>query len=286
MSGKPPITIAVAGARGKMGREALEALQASSKFRIVGTLVRTKPGEGAMGTSGPIPAYTDVEQLLMEEKPQVWLDFTDASTVVTNVDMALQYGVHPVIGATGYSEDDLARWRGVCDGARIGAIAAPNFAIGALLMIKFSKEAARFYHQVEIVELHHAGKKDAPSGTAHRTAEAINQVFQEGQSLFALSTQENGQAQPAPERMSMEKTAVSKEVYPSRGMQVGEVGVHSIRLPGLVAHQEVLFGGNGEVLTVRHDSMSRSSFMPGVLFACSKVTELSGLVYGLENLLW
>lgn len=153
-------------------------------------------------------------------------------------------------------------------------------------MIKFAKEAAQFYQQAEIIELHHDGKKDAPSGTAKRTAEAITDAFADVQKI-GFDLLETGQAATGSvPRGEKEPIASSLVDNPSRGLRLGEIPVHSIRLPGLVAHQEVLFGGHGETLTIRHDSMARSSFMPGVLLACSKVIELPGLVYGLENLLW
>lgn len=282
-----PIKVAIAGAAGKMGREAIRAMVASPRFQIVGGLVRSLPADNAGTTDDSISFYTDAEQLLLETKPEVWLDFTDASSVVQNINLALNYRVRPVIGATGYSSEDLDRWRAVCDEARIGAIAAPNFAIGALLMIKFAKEAAQFYQQAEIIELHHAGKKDAPSGTARRTAESINQALANASSPADLWGTQSGQAvSPRSGEETAHPLAATTADSPARGLRIGDIAVHSIRLPGLIAHQEVIFGGNSEVLTIRHDSMARTSFMPGVLLACSKVTELSNLVYGLENLLW
>ncbi|MCL6446443.1 MAG: 4-hydroxy-tetrahydrodipicolinate reductase, partial [Alicyclobacillus sp.] len=170
----------------------------------------------------------------------------DVRSVVNHVDHAVTRGVRPVIGATGYTPDDLARWDRELRAQGLGGIAAPNFALGALLMIRFAREAARWYGRAEIIELHHDGKKDAPSGTAKRTAQAM--------------MEERGDNAAIP--------------------------IHSVRLPGLVAHQEVIFGGTGEVLTIRHDSLSRTSFMPGVLTACEQVMTLTGLVHGLEHVLW
>jgi 4-hydroxy-tetrahydrodipicolinate reductase len=234
-----PITVAIAGATGKMGREAAAALSADERFRVVAALVRS----GGQAHS-EIPTYQDPEELLGAVHPDVWLDLTDAASVVRHVDLAIAHGVRPVVGATGYDKDDVARWNEECLERGIGGIAAPNFAIGALLMMRFAREAARFFRAAEIVELHHDGKKDAPSGTAKRTAEQMRE--------------ESGR----------------------------EVPIHSVRLPGLVAHQEVLFGGEGEVLTIRHDSLSRKSFMPGVLAACAAVGQVRGMVYGLEHILW
>jgi len=270
------VTIAIAGATGKMGLEATKTLQADPRFRVVAGLVRSSTMANASDLLQELPVYTDAEQLLLESKPDIWLDFTDAHSVVKNVNLALHYGVSPVIGATGYSTEDLERWQQTCREQRIGAIVAPNFAIGALLMIRFAQEAARFYGQAEILELHHDGKKDAPSGTARRTAEAVSAAWQEMDATEGASLLLSGQA----------RVTNSQTLSPARGLKVGEVPIHSIRLPGLLAHQEVIFGGTGEILTLRHDSLSRTSFMAGVQFACRKVGDLSGLVYGLENLLW
>ncbi len=235
------IRVAVAGASGKMGSEAVQALSKDGRFLVSGVLTRRSSGQAF-----DCKEYQDPEELLAEDAPDVWLDFTDATSVVQNIDMVVRYGVRPVIGATGYTESDRLRWDAVLKERGIGGIAVPNFAVGAVLMMRFAREAARFFDGVEIIELHHDGKKDAPSGTAKRTAES-------------LAT--------------------------ARGGQADNIPTHSVRLPGLVAHQEVLFGGQGEVLTIRHDSMNRSSFMPGVIIACREVMHLSGLVYGMDELL-
>lgn len=239
-----PIEIAVAGAQGKMGREAVQALTADNRFKVTGVLVR--PGITIPGLPSEA-AFDDPEQLLLAAHPDVWLDLTDARSVRQHVSLAISYGVRPVIGSTGYDLNDVSEWDESLRRADLGGIAAPNFAIGALLMMRFAEQAARHFHQVEIIELHHDGKRDKPSGTAKRTAESIAGI--------------------------QERTTDS-------------IAIHSVRLPGLVAHQEVLFGGVGEVLTIRHDSLSRQSFMPGIQLACARVMELRGLVYGLEHLLW
>lgn len=235
------IRVAVAGASGKMGSEAVRALTADGRFLVSAVLTRRPSGQAF-----DCPEFQDPEDLLREMPPDVWLDLTDATSVVHNIDIAIRYGVRPVIGATGYGESDRLRWDEQLKELNIGGIAAPNFAVGAVLMMRFAREAARFFEGVEIIELHHDGKKDAPSGTAKRTAESLADL---------------------------------------RGEQATSVPIHSVRLPGLVAHQEVLFGGQGEVLTIRHDSMNRSSFMPGVLIACREVMNVSGLVYGIDELL-
>ena len=242
---KQTINVVIAGAMGKMGREALKTLQNDPRFHVNAVLVHNI-GQAQEQTDDAILVYNDAMQLIQEVKPDVWLDLTDARSVVAHVDAAIDAGIRPVIGATGYSREDIERWDHACKANGIGGVACPNFAIGALLMMRFATEAARFFPKAEIIELHHDQKRDAPSGTSKRTADAMQDAMQ----------------------------------------MADEIPIHSIRLPGLVAHQEVLFGGHGEVLTIRHDSMSRQSFMPGVLTACEKVVQLSGLVYGLEHLLW
>ncbi|MCF8563781.1 4-hydroxy-tetrahydrodipicolinate reductase [Alicyclobacillus tolerans] len=275
----PRIKVAVAGAAGKMGREAVAALREDPRFELAAVLMRS----ARQAYTESVPVYTDPEQLLEKSLPDVWLDLTDASSVVRHVDMAMAYGVRPVIGATGYTPEDLKRWEATCQVGGLGAIAAPNFAIGALLMVRFASEAARFFQQAEIIELHHDQKKDAPSGTAKRTAEAIALNQSEAAANDgAFSRSSHGQASTRNGSASQQSEAHN----PARGLSVSNIPIHSVRLPGLVAHQEVLFGGTGEVLTIRHDSLSRTSFMPGITFACAKVMELNSLVYGLEHLLW
>ncbi|MCL6515531.1 4-hydroxy-tetrahydrodipicolinate reductase [Alicyclobacillus sp.] len=265
------ITVAVAGAGGRMGTEAVRALAGDPRFELAAVLVRDA---GQARTSGRFscPVYDDPEHLLMEVHPDVWLDLTDARSVVGHIDRCISFGVRPVIGATGYTQADVARWDEACRRQGIGGIAAPNFAIGALLMMRFAAEAARFFKRAEIIELHHDQKRDAPSGTARRTAEQM--------------AQQRREAAAGPSAALDEGTPPASAESLARGLAYHEIPIHSVRLPGLVAHQEVIFGGEGEVLTIRHDSLSRQSFMPGVLLACARVRELTGMVYGLEHLLW
>jgi 4-hydroxy-tetrahydrodipicolinate reductase len=262
-----PISVAVAGARGKMGREALRALEMDKRFQVAGVLVRNRHDD----VDDTYPAFDDAQALLSTLQPDVWLDLTDANSVVRHVDLALSHGVRTVVGATGYTDEDLARWTAICEENQLGAVVAPNFAIGALLMIRFAEEASKFFESVEIIELHHDGKRDAPSGTAKRTAKAIAQARQGAHSDVEAESR----------NLTPETVADA-----SRGQALHGIHVHSVRLPGLVAHQEVIFGGTGEVLTIRHDSLSRASFMPGVLTACERVMNLRSLVYGLEHLLF
>lgn len=276
-----------------MGREAVTAIAGDARFVVAGVLVRDV---SKLPDALADIAYEDAQRLLTQARPQVWLDLTDARSVVGHADLALSAGVRPVLGATGYGDEDIARWQAVCEQQQIGGIAAPNFAVGALLMVRFAAEAARFYAHSEVIELHHDGKRDAPSGTARRTAEAI------GEARAAAGAKEQGvalsDAEPAVLRDNPGQAQTSagaegapaprREVdgQPARGLDISGVPVHSVRLPGLVAHQEVLFGGTGETLTIRHDSLSRSSFMPGILYALEKVMDLRQFVYGLEHLMW
>ncbi len=198
---------------------------------------------------------------------QVVVDFTHPDAVLGNLHWCIGAGVHVVVGTTGFDEAKLDQVRGwLRDAPRVGVVIAPNFGIGAVLKMEFAVRAAPYFDSVEIIELHHAGKADAPSGTAARTA-----------SLVAAARRQVG-LDPAPD-------ATTTALPGARGADVDGVPVHSIRLAGLVAHQEVLLGGHGETLTIRHDSLDRASFMPGVLRAVRAVLDRPGLTIGLEPLL-
>jgi 4-hydroxy-tetrahydrodipicolinate reductase len=198
---------------------------------------------------------------------QVVVDFTRPDTVMDNLRWCVDHGVHAVVGTTGFDDERLATLRGwLADAPGVHILVAPNFGIGAVLMMRFAAQAARFFDSVEIVELHHPNKADAPSGTARRTAE-----------LVAAARAEAG-AGPSPD-------ATSTALDGARGADVSGVHVHAVRLAGLVAHQEVLLGGAGETLTIRHDSLDRASFMPGVLLGVRGVLDRPGLTVGLEPLL-
>ena len=197
----------------------------------------------------------------------VAVDFTHPDAVMGNLEACVQAGVHAVVGTTGFDEARLATVRGwLGERPRAGVLIAPNFGIAAVLMMRFAAEAARFFDSVEVVELHHPGKADAPSGTARRTAE-----------LVAAARREAG-CGPMPD-------ATSQSLSGARGADVDGVRVHAVRLAGLVAHQEVLLGGAGETLTLRHDSYDRASFMPGVLLGVRGVAGRPGLTVGLDELL-
>lgn len=225
------IRVLVNGAKGRMGSEAVKAVSKEPDFELVG---QTDLGD-------------DLGRAIQKSKAQVVVDFTQPASAMENARTILNSKAHAVIGTTGLTPEDLAEIRKLCARNKANCVAAPNFAIGAVLMMKFAREAAHYMPQVEIIELHHDKKLDAPSGTALKTAEMI--------------------------------------MAEREGIKMQKVPIHSVRLQGLVAHQEVLFGGLGQTLKIRHDSISRESFMPGVVMAVRKVGGLKGLVYGLENLL-
>lgn len=260
------IRVLVAGANGKMGREVISAVSAADGMELVGAV-----DIGAIGKIIELDAGSDIAirgdlaAALADVDPDVMVDFTRPSAVEGNIRTALAAGVDCVVGTTGLSDEKLseialAAPEGTC------LFVAPNFAIGAVLMMDFAEKAARFMPSVEIIELHHDKKVDAPSGTALRTAR-----------LIAAS---RGEDPPTPGRESE-----NPGMEGARGAVANGVHVHSVRLPGLVAHQEVIFGGQGQTLTIRHDSIDRTSFMPGVLLAIREVGACDGLVVGLERLM-
>jgi 4-hydroxy-tetrahydrodipicolinate reductase len=260
------IRVAVCGAAGKMGREVVKAVLADDELDLCGACDRAEQGRDAgevagAGTAGVtiIPSLAD---MLAASQPDVVVDFTHPSVVFDNV-MAILPHAHAVVGTTGLGTSDLEAIAKRADEQGRAAIVCPNFAIGAVLMMHCAGIVARYLPDVEIVELHHERKADAPSGTALKTAEIVARA-----------------------RTSLPREVASEEHVPgARGARYEDVPIHSVRLPGLVAHQEVLFGGPGQLLTIRHDSFDRTSFMPGVLLAIKKAPELTGLVYGLEHLL-
>lgn len=262
------IKVAVLGALGKMGSEVVKAVSDATDMELVGAcdVVSTgKPlGEliGAPGVS--IGIDCDFGEMLEKAQPDVVVDFAKPF-VMENVRIALEKGVVPVIGTTGQSQEALSEIRELAEKAGVGAMVIPNFAIGAVLMMKFAAEAAKYMPEVEIIELHHDKKADAPSGTSIKTAEMINDA------------RKAAGVEPV--------MPVGSPDDPARGERRCDVHVHSVRLPGLVAHQEVIFGGKGQILTIRHDSIDRTSFMPGVLLAVRRANAVQGLVYGLDKLL-
>lgn len=203
----------------------------------------------------------------VESKTQVVVDFTHPSAVMDNLEFLIRNGINAVVGTTGFTEERLEKVRGwLADSPGVGVLIAPNFAIGAVLSMRFAAQAARFYDSVEVIELHHPQKADAPSGTAYRTA-----------ALIAEAREAAG--------VGASPDATTDELDGARGADVDGVRVHSVRLAGLVAHQEVLLGTQGETLTIRHDSMDRTSFVPGVLLGVREIGGRPGLTVGLEEFL-
>lgn len=268
MSTQQEITVAVAGAKGRMGQEVVKMLAADETLRFVvaidskldgvdvGEVIGTKP----MG----VPFVNSAEEALRRYQPDVLVDFTTPHHVYEHMKLALAHGVRPVVGTTGLTPEQIDELSRQCKEQGVGAIIAPNFAIGAILLMKFAAMAARYLPHVEIIELHHDQKLDAPSGTALKTAEMIAEVRKQ---------------------MKQGHPQESESIPGARGAEFEGFRIHSVRLPGLVAHQEVLFGATGQTLSIRHDSINRESFMPGVNMAIKTVMNLDRLVYGLENLI-
>jgi 4-hydroxy-tetrahydrodipicolinate reductase len=243
-----PLRVAVIGAHGRMGSEAVKAVEAADDLELV----------AAIGRGDKLEALTDAGA-------QVAVELTHPDSVMDNLEFCVRSGIHGVVGTTGWTDERLDTLRSrLAASPGTGVLIAPNFGIGAVLTMRFAQQAARFFESVEIVELHHPNKADAPSGTAVRTAQ-----------LIAAARREAG-CEPQPD-------ATTTALEGARGADVDGVPVHAVRLRGLVAHQEVLFGDAGEILTIRHDSMNRASFMPGVLLGIRRVVSTPGLTFGLEH---
>lgn len=247
-----PTRVGVLGARGRMGQQVCKAVDASPDLDLV-----------AMVDAG------DWLFSVADAGAQVLVDFTHPDVVMDNVRFAIDQGIHAVVGTTGFTTERLetiTSWLEASEHPGLGVIVAPNFGIGAILSMTFAQVAARFYQSAEVIELHHAGKIDAPSGTAARTA-----------ALIAAARSEAGLG-PVPD-------ATAQALDGARGADVDGVRVHAVRSAGLVAHQEIIFGTEGETLTIRHDSLDRTSFMPGVLLAVRSISSRPGLTVGIESLL-
>jgi len=223
------IKVIVNGAKGKMGAETVKAVQRESDLDLVAQL----------------DLGDNLAAAIEKHKAEVVVDFTVPDAAMGNIRTILSSMAHAVVGTTGITKNDLTEIEGLCEKYKVNCLVAPNFAVGAVLMMQFAREAAKHMTHAEIIEMHHPQKKDKPSGTALKTAQMMKESLGER----------------------------------------AEIPIHSVRLPGLVAHQEVIFGGVGQTLTIRHDTNSRESFMPGVILAVRKIKKLKGLVYGLENIL-
>lgn len=263
-----PIRIIVAGPRGKMGSETVRMINETGHFQLVAAVDSKNAGKQVADLDGlpeiEAPVYDNLENCLADIQADVLIDFTNPEAGRAHTEIALKKGIRPVVGTSGFTEADVAELSRLAEETETGAIIAPNFAVGAVLMMKFSQLAAKFFPDVEIIEQHHDRKLDAPSGTAVKTAEMIAEVRE-------------SKRQGHPDE--------SETIQGARGADMDGMRIHSVRLPGLVAHQEVIFGGESETLKIRHDSIHRKSFMSGVKLAVETVVGLNVLVYGLENIL-
>ena len=242
------IKVGVLGARGRMGAEVVKAVTAAADLELVASL--------DLGDS--------IDQLV-SSGAQVVVDFTTPDSVMANLEFLISKGINTVVGTTGFDDARIAKVKDLLSAnSKVGVLIAPNFAIGAVLMMEFATKAAKYFESAEIIELHHPDKVDAPSGTAARTAQLMTQARKDA-GLNAMPD------------------ATNSGIPAARGGNVGDIPVHSIRLRGLVAHQEVLLGGLGETLTIRHDSLDRAGFMPGVLLGVRKVISNPGLTFGLDK---
>ena len=241
------IKVGVLGARGRMGSEVVKAVTEAPDCELVAAL-----DQG------------DALDALVSAGAQVVVDFTTPDVVMANLEFLIKNNIHVVVGTTGFSADRIATLEKALASSKSGVLIAPNFAIGAILMMEFAEKAAKYFESAEIIELHHPNKVDAPSGTAARTAALISGA-RKSAGLPAMPD------------------ATTDSIAGARGAKVGDVPVHSVRLRGLVAHQEVLFGGLGETLTIRHDSIDRAGFMPGVLLGIREISSHPGLTVGLDK---
>ena len=244
------IKVGVLGAKGRMGQTTVDAVNSAADLELVAAI-----------------DLGDSLDTLVSSGAQVIVDFTHPDSVMKNLEFAINHGINVVVGTTGFDDAKLTQVKNwLAANPSVGALIAPNFGLGAVLMMQFAAQASKYFESVEIIELHHPNKVDAPSGTAARTAELITEA-----------------------RASVAKAAMPDATTTSltgaRGAKVGDVPVHSVRLRGLVAHQEVVLGDLGETLTIRHDSIDRTGFMPGVLLGVRKVVHTPGLTFGLEHFL-
>ena len=241
------IKVAVIGARGRMGSEVVKAVNEAKDLELVAQL-----------------DLGDSLDALLASGAVVAVDFTTPDSVMANLEFLISHNINAVVGTTGFDDARIAKIKSLLANSKSGVLIAPNFAIGAVLMMEFATKAAKYFESAEIIELHHPNKVDAPSGTAARTAE-----------LMSAARKEAG--------LPVMPDATTTSLAGARGATVGDIPVHSVRLRGLVAHQEVLLGGIGETLSIRHDSIDRVGFMPGVLLGVRKVVTHPGLTFGLEN---
>jgi 4-hydroxy-tetrahydrodipicolinate reductase len=278
MSNQSTIPVIVNGAAGKMGREVIKAVAAASDLTLMGAIDTTPEHQGKdagelAGLSEPleVPITNQLEPMLgyvageRKMQPGVLVDFTHPDAVYNNIRSAIAYGIRPVVGTTGLSPAQLQELADFAEKASTGCLVIPNFSIGMVLLQEAAVRASQYFDHVEIIELHHNQKADAPSGTAIQTAQLLGEL---GKTFNAAIVKET------------EKIAGARGSLADEGIRI-----HSVRLPGLIAHQEVIFGAAGQIYTLRHDTSDRACYMPGVLLAIRKVNQLKSLVYGLEKIL-
>ncbi len=276
MANQNLIPVIVNGAAGKMGREVVKAVAQAPDMNLVGAIDRSpehqdKDAGELAGLSEPleIPITNQLEPMLafaaQEKQPGVMVDFTHPDSVYDNIRSAIAYGIRPVVGTTGLSPQQIQESAEFADKASTGCLIIPNFSIGMVLLQQAAVVASQYFDHVEIIELHHNQKADAPSGTAIQTAQMLSEM---GKTFNHASVEET------------EKLPGARGSLASDGIRI-----HSVRLPGLIAHQEVIFGAVGQIYTLRHDTSDRACYMPGVLLAIRKVLQLKSLVYGLEKIL-
>ncbi len=276
MANQAPIPVVVIGAACKMGREVIKAVASAPDMILVGAIDKTgehqdKDAGELAGLSEPleVPITNQLESMLafaaQEKQPGVMIDFTHPDSVYDNIRSAIAYGIRPVVGTTGLSPQQIQKIADFAEKASTGCLIIPNFSIGMVLLQQAAVTASQYFDHVEIIELHHNQKADAPSGTAIQTAQMLGEMGK----IFNQAVVEE-----------------TENLKGARGSLADEgIRIHSVRLPGLIAHQEVIFGAAGQIYTLRHDTSDRACYMPGVLLAIRKVLQLKSLVYGLEKIL-
>lgn len=259
--------VCVCGACGKMGTEVIKNLKKENDMILVGAvdiLYIGKRVKDIIGTDDVIVISNNLKKVLKESKPDIMIELTSPKSVYNNTKIALECGIPVVIGTTGLTSKQALILGKIATEKDIGVLWATNFAIGAILMMEFAAKAAKYFKNVEIIEYHHDNKLDAPSGTSLKTADLIKKI----------------------KEIHKQGNIEEKElILGARGADVDGFRIHSVRLPGFIAHQEVIFGDVGQILTIRHDSMNRESFMPGIMMSCRKLIGKKGLVKGLDKLI-
>lgn len=275
MAERRPIPVVVNGAAGKMGREVVKTVAQADDMTLFGAVDRNPismgQDAGELAGCGPleVPITQDLEAILVAaaQEPElgVMVDFTHPKSVYDNIRSAIAYGIRPIVGTTGLNSKQINQLAEFADKASTACVIVPNFSIGMVLLQQAAIQASQYFDHVEIIELHHNQKADAPSGTAFQTAQMLSELGK----TYNLPAVNESESLPG-----------------ARGSVAGEgIRIHSVRLPGLIAHQEVIFGAPGQIYTLRHDTSDRACYMPGVLLAIRKVNQLKNLVYGLEKLL-